>query len=617
MTTPCKVDRGWRVFVARVAALASLTAISLPAPAAITAFADVPGSYWAAAWIEEFAAEGISAGCASNPLRFCPSNTVTRAEMAVFLLRAIHGASYQPPAATSPFADVASNHWAKNWITQLYSEGVTSGCGANPLMFCPDGEVSRAEMAVFMLRASHGSTYVPPIATNVFADVTNNSGIKDWVNQFSAEGITSGCAENPLRYCPTNLVSRAEMSVFLLRMIHGASYQPPELAGIYTDLMSAPVGAFVTVYGIDSAVSSWPVYSHGNGKTVVKVPTAAPALTVNGKSVPVSVNSGRVIEATPSDLAAKFKAIKAGDVIYLHAGTYTGRYDANGWNESNFVLFVSGTQALPMALVAYPGEAVTIDNSGSSSGRPNFYLGDSGGGRKGSYFTIAGLNLIAKEATIYGGGNTADSSHPESGAAYVRVVGCTHTITDSTSNTMTGIVSMQGDGWKVLGNAFNDPANRTIINNNHGIYVQNGADDVEIAYNTLLNLRMGHTIQVHQDGTPMLYSNVWIHDNLIQNATNSDARGFSVSNVDVASTIKIEHNTIRNVGQGFGGLTLYRGQIEVRNNTFDNVAGPAIMANGGYGGSRKITDSGNTFTNVTGGSFAAVNGASLSDFVHQ
>lgn len=182
---------------------------------------------------------------------------------------------------------------------------------------------------------------------------------------------------------------------------------------------------------------------------------------------------------------------------------------------------------------------------------------------------------------------------------------------------MTGILALQGDGWKVLGNTFNNPANRAIINNNHGIYIQNGADDVEIAYNTLLNLRMGHTIQVHQDGTPMLYSNIWIHDNLVESASSADARGYSVSNVDVASTVRIEHNTIRNVGQGFGGLSLYRGQIEVRNNTFDNVAGPGIEANGNYGGSRTITESGNAFTNVSDGSFSAVNGASLSDFVHQ
>lgn len=394
-----------------------------------------------------------------------------------------------------------------------------------------------------------------------------------------------------------------------------ASAQLP--AGVYTDLVSAPVAAYVTVYGIDSAVSSWPVHSHGNGKTVVQVPASAPALTVNGQPIPVTVNAGRVIEATPSDLAAKFNAIRPGDVIYLHAGTYSGKYDTNGWNEANFVLWTSGTEALPMAVVAYPGESVTIDNTGAGgNGRPNFYLGSSGGERRGSYFTIAGLNLIAEQDNIFGGGNTADSSTPESGAAHVRVVGCTLTIADSTANTMSGLIALQGDGWKVLGNTLNDPANRDIINNNHGIYIQNGADDVEVAYNALVDLRMGHTIQVHQDGTPMLYSDLWIHDNLIQGANIDDRRGITVSNVDRASTVKIEHNTIRNVGQGFGGVTVYSGLVTVLNNTFDNINGAGILANGNGSGARTITESGNTFVNVSDGSFAAENGASLADFVH-
>jgi hypothetical protein len=399
----------------------------------------------------------------------------------------------------------------------------------------------------------------------------------------------------------------------------GSSTPPVALpAGVYTDLTSAPVGAYVTVYGIDSAVSSWPVHSHGNGKTVVKVPASAPALTVNGQAIPVTVNAGRVIEATPSDLAAKFNGIQPGDVIYLHAGTYSGKYDTNAWNEANFVLWTAGTAALPMALIAYPGETVTIDNSGSgSNGRPNFYLGSSGGAQRGSYFTIAGLNLIAQVATIYGGGYTADSSKPESGAAYVRVVGCTHTITDRTSNSMTGILSIQGDGWKVLGNTFNDPVSRVIINNNHGIYIQNGADDVEVAYNVLSNLRMGFQIQIHQDGTPMLYTNLSIHDNLLQGTNSSDARGIAVGNIDVASTVRIERNTFRNIGQDYSAVGIYRGIAEVRNNRFENISGPAIDANGNYAGKRIIYESGNTYNKVSGGNFVARNGARLTDFVHQ
>jgi hypothetical protein len=42
-------------------------------------------NYWAAAWIEQLAAEGITAGCGNG--NYCPEAPVTRDQMAVFLVR--------------------------------------------------------------------------------------------------------------------------------------------------------------------------------------------------------------------------------------------------------------------------------------------------------------------------------------------------------------------------------------------------------------------------------------------------------------------------------------------------------------------------------------------------
>jgi hypothetical protein len=50
------------------------------------------------------------------------------------------------------FSDMPTSYWAANWIEQLYVEGVTGGCGTNPLTYCPDNPVSRAQMAVFLVR---------------------------------------------------------------------------------------------------------------------------------------------------------------------------------------------------------------------------------------------------------------------------------------------------------------------------------------------------------------------------------------------------------------------------------------------------------------------------------
>jgi len=180
-------------------------------------FADVPASYWAASWIERLYNAGITGGCANGPLRYCPENPVTRAEMAKFLELGIHGSAYTPPAGTGlVFADVSLSYWADKWIEKLYADGVTSGCLTSPLRYCPDDAVTRAQMAKFLLLAKHGKTYTPPAvgAGTGFGDVAASYWAAAWIKQLAAEGITSGCGGG--NYCPENSVTRAEMAKFLV-----------------------------------------------------------------------------------------------------------------------------------------------------------------------------------------------------------------------------------------------------------------------------------------------------------------------------------------------------------------------------------------------------------------
>ncbi len=57
-----------------------------PAPA-IATFTDVPTGHWAYQHIEALAASGITAGCSAT--EYCPDATLTRAQMAVFLAKAL------------------------------------------------------------------------------------------------------------------------------------------------------------------------------------------------------------------------------------------------------------------------------------------------------------------------------------------------------------------------------------------------------------------------------------------------------------------------------------------------------------------------------------------------
>ena len=180
-----------------------------------TVFADVPASYWARSWIERLYHAGITGGCGSSPLIYCPNRDVNRAEMAVFILRGIHGSSYSPPAATGTvFDDVPVTHWAAAWIEQLSAEGITTGCSANN--YCPEQiSTTRSQMAIFLLRGKYGSAYTPPAPSGIFNDVPVTHWAAAWIEQLYLEGITSGCdSEN---YCPDAPLTRAQMAVFLVR----------------------------------------------------------------------------------------------------------------------------------------------------------------------------------------------------------------------------------------------------------------------------------------------------------------------------------------------------------------------------------------------------------------
>ncbi|MFZ5820838.1 MAG: S-layer homology domain-containing protein [Chloroflexota bacterium] len=181
-------------------------------PDAPPVFADVPGTYWAWQHIERLYSAGITGGCTSTPLNYCPETAVTREQMAVFLLVAEHGAGYTPPPATGLFSDVPASNGFAPWIEQMASEGIAGGCGAGN--FCPGNPVTREQMAVFLLVAKHGAGYTPPAAVGMFSDVPAGNPFAEWIEQLANEGITGGCGGG--KFCPQTPVTRAQMAVFLV-----------------------------------------------------------------------------------------------------------------------------------------------------------------------------------------------------------------------------------------------------------------------------------------------------------------------------------------------------------------------------------------------------------------
>jgi hypothetical protein len=91
-------------------------------------FADVPANDWAFKYVQKLYESSITNGCGGGD--YCPGSTVPRDQMAVFLVRALLGDSFTYD--TSPvFADVPASHWAFKYIQKLYELGITTGCGGN------------------------------------------------------------------------------------------------------------------------------------------------------------------------------------------------------------------------------------------------------------------------------------------------------------------------------------------------------------------------------------------------------------------------------------------------------------------------------------------------------
>jgi hypothetical protein len=163
--------------------------------------------------IDELGGLGITKGC--NPPfddEFCPGRSVSRGEMAAFLDRALA----LPDATGDFFVDDNASIFQDN-INRLAAAGITFGC--NPPSndrFCPGDNVSRAQMAAFLVRAF---AFSEGAGDDRFVD-DNGSLFEDDIDKLGAAGVTLGC--NPPvndRYCPLNNVTRAEMASFIVRAL--------------------------------------------------------------------------------------------------------------------------------------------------------------------------------------------------------------------------------------------------------------------------------------------------------------------------------------------------------------------------------------------------------------
>jgi hypothetical protein len=177
----------------------------------VSDFLDVPQPHQFHSFVTTLVSNAITVGVGGG--LYGVDQPTLRQQMAVFLLKSRHGLCYVPPPCTGVFNDVPCPSTFANWIEALAAEQITGGCGGGN--YCPTTPVRRDQMAVFLLKAEHGSSYVPPDCVGTFTDVPCPSTFANWIEQLAAEQITGGCGGG--NYCPLSNNTRGQMAVFIVK----------------------------------------------------------------------------------------------------------------------------------------------------------------------------------------------------------------------------------------------------------------------------------------------------------------------------------------------------------------------------------------------------------------
>ncbi len=173
-----------------------------PASAQTSDYTDVTDSLHAEA-ITAITEAGIAEGCEED--RYCPLEEVRRDQMASFLV----GALGLEAVDDRRFDDVPEDNVHRGAINALAEAGIAQGCA--PERFCPDATISRAQMASFLARAFD----LEPAQEQYFHDVADTHD--DNAQRVAEAGISDGCDDLGLSFCPRESVRREQMASFLAR----------------------------------------------------------------------------------------------------------------------------------------------------------------------------------------------------------------------------------------------------------------------------------------------------------------------------------------------------------------------------------------------------------------
>ncbi|MHB8793336.1 MAG: hypothetical protein ACYC6O_08375 [Thermoleophilia bacterium] len=375
---------------------------------------------------------------------------------------------------------------------------------------------------------------------------------------------------------------------------------------IFTDVVSIPLNGYVTVWGKNLGTSgtlrvggsvidgsdclSWgpdpniPWLSRIEFRQTVE---GAGAITVDGVegSLPLSQHDGRNLfvdqvngsdssnglsESNQGEGAGPWNTLpyaraqmRAGDVLYVRAGTYT-EIDDETWGTMFHALEMDGTENQPYAIIGYPGETAVLDAGMREVVRRVFMIGD--------HWVVAKMQMV--NGTTVGVRADGESN---------RVVGNVFTNIGFFDE---GVITFdEASHTRILGNYLFDYGVPD-ENNSHGIYhggVGSANTDLEVAYNRMVQQRGGRHIQLYGHTAGERTTNVLIHHNEIDTGPydgillgSSDAEGSGEWIVGV----EVYDNTIRNNQRSciYVGAMGEELQASIRNNVcYDSPADSILV----------------------------------------
>jgi hypothetical protein len=516
-----------------VALMVALGSVPLPAVAQDGTFVDDDGSVHEAN-IEAVAAAGITRGC--NPPdnnRFCPDESVTRGQMAAFLVRA---QGLVDGAGADLFVDDDDSVF-ENDIDRFATRGITRGC--NPPdndRFCPDEAVTRGQMAAFLVRAFEYA----PAPPGAFVDTVGSVFEAD-IAALAQARVTLGC--NPPdnnRFCPDQAVTRAEMATFLVRALGLIPIVPqPFDPDWYTT--PEPLGL--------------------GGRTVVVTPGESPTL------------AEALADARP------------GDIIELAPGTHLN-------TTGNLVLRTSGTVAQWIAIRGAAGSRPVIDLEGLGEFRisasnvllENVAIVDGSGNNlhiapeEESVFQVVVRDVVISDLRD-GPGAAIKLNRNNAFAAGVTSVYIEDS--DLSQAKANAVVDGVGVSRVVVRDSFihdNEPGS-------HGIFFKGGSEGILIEGNLISGIRQNAALQLGGNTGFGFFNPAWPDwEGVSQVARNNVIADFDDSAIEVRGVwgAEIHHNTI--VGQsGFAIFRLSCGNTDtggLAQNTNIDISNNLVIATG-------------------------------------